>query len=149
MISEAESATAALSTLDRLAAVQQRVIASRQQTDTAIAQIAQLESLRDDVISGSNQTEIADNSLDGMMALQQRVIATESGATVLPLSFVVVDESVVLLAVPGFRPGESGPLSNRTVLRHLVRIVQPEAVRAFIEVYEAAWADADARLQLV
>lgn len=70
--------------------------------------------------------------------LQQRVVQTGSGI-VMPLSFVVVDEAVVLLAVPGFRPGESGALADRMILRHLVRLEGPEVVRAFVEAYEAMW----------
>ncbi len=73
--------------------------------------------------------------------LQQRLVRAGRGS-VMPLSFVVVDEAVVLLAVPGFGPGESGPLASRMVLRHLVRLTQPEVVRAFVEAYEAAWTSA-------
>ena len=76
---ESESTTTALTALDRLAAVQQRIIASRQQTDEAFGQVANLESLRDEILSGSGQTEVADNSLNGMLALQKRVIAASNG----------------------------------------------------------------------
>ncbi|MCP4785458.1 MAG: hypothetical protein GY903_08765 [Fuerstiella sp.] len=76
---ESESATAALSALDRMAAVQKRIIASRQQTDEAFGQVANLESLRDNILSGSGQTDVADNSLNGMLALQKRVIAASNG----------------------------------------------------------------------
>ena len=76
---ESESATTALTALDRMAAVQQRIIASRQQTDEAFGQVANLESLRDEILSGSGQTEVADNSLTGMLALQKRVIAASNG----------------------------------------------------------------------
>ncbi|MEO2030112.1 MAG: hypothetical protein ABGZ23_29970 [Fuerstiella sp.] len=76
---ESESATAALTALDRMAAVQKRIVASRQQTDEAFGQVANLESLRDEILSGSGQTEVADNSLNGMLALQKRVIAASNG----------------------------------------------------------------------
>ena len=36
------------------------------------------------------------------------------------LSFCVVDEETVLLAVPGFRPIETESYSDQTVLRHLI-----------------------------
>ncbi|MEO2018726.1 MAG: hypothetical protein ABGZ53_30625 [Fuerstiella sp.] len=76
---ESESATSALTALDRMAAVQKRIIASRQQTEEAFGQVASLESLRDNILSGSGQTEVADNSLNGMLALQRRVIAASNG----------------------------------------------------------------------
>ncbi len=76
---ESESATAAMTFLDRLATVQKRIIASRQQTEDAFGQVADLESLRDEVLSGSSQTEVADNTLNGMLALQKRVIAASNG----------------------------------------------------------------------
>ncbi len=76
---ESESATAALTSLDQLSAVQKRIIASRQQTEDAFGQVADLERLRDAVLSGSGQTEVADNTLNGMLALQKRVIAASNG----------------------------------------------------------------------
>jgi hypothetical protein len=76
---ESDSATAALTALDRLATVQKRIIASRQQTNEAFEQVAGLENLRDAVLSGSGQTEVADNTLQGMLALQKRVIAASNG----------------------------------------------------------------------
>ena len=76
---EADSATVALQALERVAAVQKRIIASRQETDGAIDQIAKLETLRDEIVSGANRTQIAENSFDGMMALQKRVIAAANG----------------------------------------------------------------------
>ena len=75
---EAKSSTVALSSLDRITTLQKRVIASRQQTESAIGQIVKLETLRDEILSGGSQTELADNSLDGMMALQKRVIAASN-----------------------------------------------------------------------
>ena len=73
--------------------------------------------------------------------LQQRVI--ERGP--LPLSFAVVDSKTVLLALPGYGPTETVSLSNRLVLRHLVRLTHPSVTAAFIETYELAWTQAGAR----
>lgn len=78
MESEAQAATLAMNELDKLTAVQERIIASREETDAAVAQIARLEELRTDIIDGQNQTQVADNSLDGILALQKRVIAASS-----------------------------------------------------------------------
>lgn len=71
--------------------------------------------------------------------LQQRVL--ERGG-MLPLSFAIVDSKVVLLALPGYGPTETVSLSNRLVLRHLVRLCHPSVTAAFIETYELAWTSA-------
>ena len=70
--------------------------------------------------------------------LTQRVICTET-APHLSLSFAVVDELAVLLALPGYRPTENEPYADRLVLRNLVELRRTEVTRAFLEVYEAAW----------
>jgi len=70
--------------------------------------------------------------------LRQRFIEGETG-TPLSLSFAVVDEDVVLLAVPGFHTTETEPYTEDMVLRHLVELRHPAVTRAFLEVYESAW----------
>lgn len=70
--------------------------------------------------------------------LHQRYFQTELGAPLM-VSFAIVDESVVLLAVPGFRPTETEPYSEAAVLRHLIELRHPGVTRAFLQVYEAAW----------
>lgn len=70
--------------------------------------------------------------------LTQRVIQT-STAPNLSLSFAIIDEVAVLLALPGYRAAENEPYSERLVLRNLVELRKSEVTRAFLEVYEAAW----------
>lgn len=69
--------------------------------------------------------------------LRQKVIQAERGAMM--LSFAVVDDSEVLLAVPGYRSAESAGIAGKAVLRHLIRLTDPSVTRAFLETYEAAW----------
>ena len=76
---EATSADLALAAFDQIVSVQQRLVASHDQTTAAMGQVQQLEDLRERVVSGGNQTDIANNSLDGVMALQKRVIAAANG----------------------------------------------------------------------
>ncbi len=70
--------------------------------------------------------------------LRQRYVSTEPGA-LLTLGFAVVDESAVLVAVPGFDPTDTEPYSERIVLRHLAELRNPAVTRAFLEIYESAW----------
>lgn len=70
--------------------------------------------------------------------LHQRFVETEPGAPLM-VSFAIVDEGIVLLAVPGFRPTETEPYSGAVVLRHLIELRHPAITRAFLQVYEAAW----------
>lgn len=69
---------------------------------------------------------------------QQRFVDSQTDA-VMPLSFAIIDEKTVLVAVPGYRAGESGPLADRLILRHLIRLTGPEEVQCFVETYEAMW----------
>ena len=55
------------------------------------------------------------------------------------LSFAVVDDRVVLLAIPGFHPTETAPFADACFLRHLVELRHTAVTRAFLEVYESAW----------
>lgn len=70
--------------------------------------------------------------------LRQRFVEVGAG-TPLSLSFALVDEDLVLLAVPGFHPTETELYSDNIVLRHLIELQHPAVTRAFHEVYEAAW----------
>ena len=76
--SEGASASVALQSLDRIASVQKRVVASRQETEAAFSQIERLETLRDEIISGGQRVHVAENTLDGILALQKRVIAASN-----------------------------------------------------------------------
>lgn len=73
--------------------------------------------------------------------LQQRVIAPPAAAT-MPFSFAVVDECVVLVAVPGFQIADTSPFTTRLVFRHLLAIRRREVTRAFLEMYERIWEQA-------
>ena len=73
--------------------------------------------------------------------LQQRVVMPPAAA-VMPLSFAIVDESVVLVAVPGFHVTETKPYSEEMIFRHLLAIRRTEVTRAFLEIYEKLWRQA-------
>jgi len=75
--------------------------------------------------------------------LRQRFVEGETGSP-LSLSFAIVDEDVVLLAVPGFHATETELYSDGVVLRHLIELRHAAATRAFLEVYESAWKRAKA-----
>ena len=77
--SEAESSQEAMTAIDAMAGVQNRVIEAADSTGDAVAEVARIESLRTKIISGGKHTDVADNSFDGMVALQKRVIAASSG----------------------------------------------------------------------
>ena len=70
--------------------------------------------------------------------LRQRLVTAGEGAPLM-VSFAVVDEDLVLFALPGFRPTETEPYAEGAVLRHLIELRHPAVTRAFLEVYEAAW----------
>ena len=70
--------------------------------------------------------------------LRQRFVKSVPGSA-LSLSFAIVDESTVLMAVPGFLATESELSSEGVVLRHLIELRHPSVTRAFLEVYESAW----------
>lgn len=72
------------------------------------------------------------------VGLRQRFVKSVPGSA-LALSFAIVDESIVLLAVPGFLATESELSSDGVVLRHLIELRHPSVTRAFLEVYESAW----------
>ena len=73
--------------------------------------------------------------------LQQRVIAPPASDT-MPFSFAIVDESVVLMAVPGFRVVDTKPFTERLIFRHLLAVRRPQIARAFLEMYEKLWEQA-------
>ncbi|MDA1231279.1 MAG: hypothetical protein O2856_10940 [Planctomycetota bacterium] len=75
---EAEASAVAMAALDRMSAVQERIVAGRQQTLQATNQITKLDELLTAIIHGSENTEVAANSMDGIVALQNRVIAASN-----------------------------------------------------------------------
>jgi hypothetical protein len=75
---EAESSAVAMAALDRMSAVQDRLVASQQQTQKATLQVTKLDDLLTTIIHGGETSEIAANSMDGIVALQNRVIATSN-----------------------------------------------------------------------
>lgn len=74
--------------------------------------------------------------------LRQRAIAS-TAASVMPFSFAVVDERVVLVAVPGFHVTDTEPYAERLIFRHLLVLNRGEVTRAFLEMYEALWLKAE------
>ncbi len=78
ILREAESSTVAMTALDRMSEVQDRVVAGQQQTLQASAQITQLDELLAAIIEGSENTVVANNSVDGIVALQNRVVAASN-----------------------------------------------------------------------
>ena len=74
--------------------------------------------------------------------LRQRIIASKA-ASVMPLSFAIVDESIVLVAVPGFHVTETTPYTERMIFRHLLVLRDLEVTRAFLEMYEKLWRQAE------
>ena len=76
---EAEAANIALAALDRMSAVQQRILNGQQQTLQAATQLTAIEEVQKSIIHGSDATEVASNSLEGLVALQNRLIAASNG----------------------------------------------------------------------
>ena len=75
---EAESSSVAMAALDRISAVQDRLVAGQQQTLQASTQITKLDELLTKIVHGSENAEVANNSVDGIVALQNRVIAASN-----------------------------------------------------------------------
>ena len=76
---EAEAASVALAALDRMSAVQQRIINEQPQTLQAAEQLTAIQELQKNIIHGSDSTDVASNSLEGLVALQNRLIAASNG----------------------------------------------------------------------
>lgn len=77
--SEGIAALDAMQAVEKIAAVQQRLIAHDESTASAQAAVEKLESLRQSILNGSDSTEVADSALSGMKALQERLIAASNG----------------------------------------------------------------------
>ncbi len=75
---EAESSAVAMAALDRISAVQDRLVASQQQTQQATVQVTRLDDLLTTIIHGTENAEVAANSMDGIVALQNRIIAASN-----------------------------------------------------------------------
>ena len=70
--------------------------------------------------------------------LEQRVVPPER-ADLLPLSFAVVDESVVVVSVPGYSAIDASQYATRFVLRHLIVIHDLAVARVFLEMHRQLW----------
>ena len=75
---EAEASSVAMAALDRMSAVQDRLVAGQQQTQQASTQITKLDELLTTIINGSQNADVANNSMDGIVALQNRIIAASN-----------------------------------------------------------------------
>ncbi len=63
-------------------------------------------------------------------------------ASVMRYSFVVIDEEVVILSVPGSGPLDDGSYSHGFVLRHLLVIRDPAVARVFLRMHGDLWSQA-------
>lgn len=70
--------------------------------------------------------------------LEQRVVPPER-ADLLPLSFAVVDESVVVVSVPGYSALDASQYATRFVLRHLLVIHDVAVAQVFLEIHRQLW----------
>ncbi len=70
--------------------------------------------------------------------LEQRVVPPER-ADLLPFSFAVVDESVVVVSVPGYSAIDASEYATRFVLRHLLVIHDVAVARVFLEMHRQLW----------
>jgi len=70
--------------------------------------------------------------------LQQRVILSEDAA-VIPFSFALVDEELVVLSVPGYAAIDAHTYSPGLLLRHLVVLDDAEAAAVFLRMHEGVW----------
>ena len=70
--------------------------------------------------------------------LQHRVVLPEQ-ASVMRHGFVVVDDKLVLLSVPGHEAIDGHPYTERLVLRHLLLIEDQQVASAFLRVHEKIW----------
>lgn len=73
--------------------------------------------------------------------LEQRVVLPEQ-ADVMRLSFVVVDEEVVVLSVPGGSAIESLAYARGLVFRDLLVVTDASVAAAFVEVHRQLWSEA-------
>lgn len=70
--------------------------------------------------------------------LHHRVVLPEQ-ASIMRMSFVVVDERVVLLSVPGHEAIDGQAYTDRLVLKHLLRIDDRQVATAFQRIHEGIW----------
>lgn len=70
--------------------------------------------------------------------LEQRVVPPERGE-LLPLSFAVIDESVVVVSVPGYSAIDASQYATRFVLRHLLVIHDTAVACVFLEMHRQLW----------
>lgn len=71
-------------------------------------------------------------------SLQHRVVLPNQ-ASVMRHGFVVVDDKLVLLSVPGHEAIDGQPYTEKLVLRHLLVIDDQQIATAFLRVHEVIW----------
>ena len=69
----------------------------------------------------------------------RQVSLGDDSATGACTSFALVDDSVLLLAMPGHGAAETGPMAETFLLRHLLVVKDPVVSAAFREAYEELW----------
>lgn len=72
------------------------------------------------------------------LRLLQKAILPER-AEVMRFSFVVVDEELVIISVPGFGPLDDGSYSGSFVLRHLLVMRDASVARVFLRMHGDLW----------
>lgn len=75
--------------------------------------------------------------------LEHRVVLP-SQAVVTRSSFVVVDEREVVISIPGVSAVDGDAYRSTILLRHVIRIADPETATAFARIHEAIWRTATA-----
>lgn len=70
--------------------------------------------------------------------LDQRVLPPRF-VSVLPMSFAIVDERTVVIAVPGYAAIDGESYSPGLMLRHLLVLEEPELAAAFVRMHEDFW----------
>jgi DNA repair exonuclease SbcCD ATPase subunit len=73
---EGTAAAEAMTAVEQIAQVQDRLIAGKDRTTAAGEQLAAMEALQQAILDGAEGTEVADASLQGIVALQNRLIAS-------------------------------------------------------------------------
>ena len=74
---------------------------------------------------------------DHLRLLQKAILPDR--AEVMRFSFVVVDEELVIISVPGFGPLDNGSYSGNFVLRHLLVMRDAAVARVFLRMHGDLW----------
>lgn len=75
---EADAATVALAALDRMTALQRRIVGEQQVTQSAAQQFDRMQEIQERLARQADQVDVAAATFDGMLALQNRVIAASN-----------------------------------------------------------------------